>query len=137
MSVVPRTGANRRASALSRISIRHVFRTADGKPYAECVIRRYFAIAKAIAKITRRVRLHDLRHSFASGLASQGMTPLVLRDLLGHTTTKQTERYARPNASVADAVRAALDGTKSGQQGHRSGHPDVKESLVVLPSTKF
>jgi integrase len=87
----------------------HVFLTPDGKPYAEVVVRRYFEIAKSLAGITRRVRIHDLRHSFASNLASQGFSPLVLRDLLGHTTTKQTERYARPNAMILDSVRAALD----------------------------
>lgn len=37
---------------------------------------------------------HDLRHSCASLLINMG-TPLeVVRDILGHTTVKTTERYA-------------------------------------------
>jgi integrase len=88
---------------------RHVFLTEQGKPYAEVMFRRYFKIAKAIAGITRRFRPHDLRHTFASDLASAGFSTLVLRDLLGHKTTEQSERYARPNPLVAEAVRDALD----------------------------
>jgi len=87
----------------------HVFLTEEGIPYPEITIRRYFAIAKSIAGITRRFRINDLRHTFASDLASDGFSTLVLRDLLGHTTTKQSERYARPNPQVAEAVRASLE----------------------------
>lgn len=87
----------------------HVFLTEEGIPYPEITIRRYFAIAKSIAGIKRRFRINDLRHTFASDLASDGFSTLVLRDLLGHTTTKQSERYARPNSQVAEAVRASLE----------------------------
>jgi site-specific recombinase XerD len=40
------------------------------------------------------VRLHDLRHSFASFLVNQGVSLYVVQDLLGHTQPRTTQRYA-------------------------------------------
>lgn len=39
-------------------------------------------------------RIHDLRHTFASWLVSEGVELIKVRDLLGHTSVKMTERYA-------------------------------------------
>jgi len=86
----------------------YVLVTPDGKPYSESTIKRYFTTAKAIAGITRRFRFHDQRHTFASTLASKGINSFTLRDLLGHTSTRTTERYARPSTEALAAVAAAL-----------------------------
>jgi len=40
------------------------------------------------------VNFHDLRHSCASLLINYGVPLEVIRDILGHTTVKTTERYA-------------------------------------------
>lgn len=42
----------------------------------------------------KEVRLHDLRHSFASILINSGRTLYEVQHLLGHTQVKTTERYA-------------------------------------------
>jgi integrase len=52
------------------------------------------------------VRFHDLRHSCASLLVNMGMPLEVIRDILGHTTVKTTERYAHLDTA---AQRTALD----------------------------
>jgi integrase len=40
------------------------------------------------------VRLHDLRHSFASFLVNEGVSLYVVQKLLGHTHAHTTQRYA-------------------------------------------
>ena len=40
------------------------------------------------------VRLHDLRHSFASYLVNRGVSLYIVQGLLGHTQIKTTQRYA-------------------------------------------
>src|SRR5262249_13108610 len=40
------------------------------------------------------VRLHDLRHSFASALVSGGLNLPVIGQLLGHTQPRTTHRYS-------------------------------------------
>jgi integrase len=52
------------------------------------------------------VRIHDLRHSFASVPAASGESMLVLRSLLGHKNVATTERYAHLGD---DPVKRAAD----------------------------
>src|SRR5262249_38950142 len=40
------------------------------------------------------VRLHDLRHSYASFLVNQGVSLYVVQGLLGHAHSRTTQRYA-------------------------------------------
>lgn len=51
-------------------------------------------------------RLHDLRHSYASVLASKGASLLLIGKLLGHSNPQTTARYAH---LVDDLVTAAND----------------------------
>jgi integrase len=52
------------------------------------------------------VRLHDLRHSFASILASSGLSLPIVGALLGHSQPRTTARYAH---LYDDALRAATE----------------------------
>ena len=40
------------------------------------------------------VRMHDLRHSFASAMVNSGMTLYDVKQILGHSNIRTTERYA-------------------------------------------
>jgi integrase len=40
------------------------------------------------------VRIHDLRHSFASVAAASGLSLPIIGALLGHTQPQTTQRYA-------------------------------------------
>ena len=69
------------------------------------------------------VRLHDLRHSFASVAASGGQSLIVIGKMLGHSQPGTTARYAHlgddPVKAATDAVgrhiAAAMDGAGSGE----------------------
>ena len=53
------------------------------------------------------VRLHDLRHSFASALVNDGKDLYVVQRLLGHANIKATQRYAHlAPETLADAAEA-------------------------------
>lgn len=92
---------------------RNVFVNADGSRIADITLRRAFLRAKRIAGITRRFRFHDLRHTAACTLASAGVLLQVIQKILGHTSSKMTERYVRvSDAAVAEATRA-LDARNS------------------------
>ncbi len=64
------------------------------------------------------VRIHDLRHTFASVGASMGMSLHMLGRLLGHTQAATTSRYAHlaqePVRSAADAIGAEMMRQASG-----------------------
>ena len=53
------------------------------------------------------VRLHDLRHSFASALVNGGKGLYAVQQLLGHANGKATQRYAHlSRETLADAAEA-------------------------------
>ena len=52
------------------------------------------------------LRLHDLRHSFASFLVNNGVSLYVVQGLLGHANTKYTQRYAH---LTPDTLRDAAE----------------------------
>jgi integrase len=69
------------------------------------------------------VRLHDLRHSFASVAASGGQSLVVIGKMLGHSKATTTARYAHladdPVKAASEAVgrhiATAMDGGTSGE----------------------
>jgi integrase len=53
------------------------------------------------------VRLHDLRHSFASALVNDGQSLYTVQQLLGHANVKATQRYAHlSRETLANAAQA-------------------------------
>ena len=60
------------------------------------------------------VRVHDLRHSYASYLASSGMSLPVIGALLGHSSPATTNRYAhlldQPLRDATERIDAIVDG---------------------------
>lgn len=56
-----------------------------------------------------RVSWHDLRHSFASHLASAGAPLKAVQDLMGHRTIEMTMRYAHLAPDVRHAAIALLE----------------------------
>jgi integrase len=107
----------------------HVFPGADGNPRTDLKrtwlsVCRKADLAEQVPKRNRRgqvlvddrgqrimtwratVRIHDLRHTYASILASQGLSLPIIGALLGHTQPQTTARYAH---LLDDPLRAATE----------------------------
>ena len=79
----------RRAHAIGKGEF--VFVTNSGKPIT--------SIGRAFARLRKQTgiddfRPHDLRHNYASLLASEGVSLQIIGKLLGHTQPATTNRYA-------------------------------------------
>ena len=83
--------------------------------------RRYTTISKQWDKFRKEagfphLRIHDLRHQFASMLINQGVSLITVKELLGHAQVATTERYSHltidsmANASgrVSDILNGAM-----------------------------
>ena len=75
---------------------------AKGKPVHE--VKRFWQSIREQAGIPD-VRIHDLRHTFASLLVSGGMSLPMIGRLLGHTQVQTTHRYSH---LFDDPLRAGL-----------------------------
>lgn len=73
---------------------RFVFLEKDGSEVSYGHVYRRFRKAQKKAGISRLIRFHDLRHSFASNFMMNGGNVFDLQKLLGHTDIKMTMRYA-------------------------------------------
>jgi integrase len=78
------------------------------------------------------VRLHDLRHSFASVGAAGGLSLPVIGALLGHRHATTTARYAHLSA---DPLRAANDavGARIAAAMNRATQVATCVDVVALP----
>lgn len=77
-----------------------------GKPYTS-ISNVWYRIRKA-AGLTSNVRIHDLRHTFASMLVSSGNSLYAVQQILGHSDPKVTMRYAHLSAkTLREAANAA------------------------------
>jgi integrase/recombinase XerD len=65
--------------------------------------------AAEMAGIAKRVRVHTLRHSFATHLLDQGVDLRVIQQMLGHTNIDTTARYAQVSPQLVSITRSPLD----------------------------
>lgn len=61
----------------------------NGKPMEQGFIRRVFKTILTKAELKHR-RVHEARHAFASHLLSQGVSPVYVKEQLGHTSIQMT-----------------------------------------------
>ena len=92
----------------------HVFTRENGEPWHPDRVRILFGQAVAALDVPR-IRLHDLRHTWATLALQAGIHPKVVQERLGHANIAITmDRYAHvlPNLqeSAAELVAALVDG---------------------------
>jgi integrase len=83
-----------------------------------------------------KVRLHDLRHSFASFAVADGAALFVLGKVLGHTQARTTEKYAHlrddPLRALTDRTAATIDGAM--QAGAKKGRAGTTSAARPAPA---
>ena len=71
------------------------------------------------------VRIHDLRHAFASVAASSGMGLPIIGKLLGHSQPQTTARYAHLAADPLKEAAASVAGTIAAAMQISNGDSEV------------
>jgi site-specific recombinase XerD len=80
-----------------------------GRPPTQAAVRSAFAAAGEQAGITKPVRPHVLRHSFATHLLDAGTDVRVIQTLLGHESLQTTMRYTRVSTTLMQRTPSPLD----------------------------
>jgi integrase len=112
--VVPLSGPTKRllAELRQRTNSPWVFPADSAPGHRVAVQKAWLTICKA-ARITG-LRIHDLRHSFASQLVNEGASLPLIGSLLGHSNPVTTSRYAHlfddPQRQAVERVAKALIG---------------------------
>jgi len=107
----------------------YVFTRGNGQPARS--IREAFLGACERAKLNG-LRFHDLRHTFATRLATSGVDIVTVQRLLGHQTLAMTQRYAHPTS--ADMRRAIHSLNDLDRVRHNRGTVDTMRPTVVALS---
>jgi integrase len=66
------------------------------------------------AGIDRKIRVRDLRHAHASWVLAGGADVQIVRERLGHSSLRATERYLHTLPDAGDTALAALAHTRNG-----------------------
>lgn len=75
------------------------------------------------------LRMHDLRHQFASFLVNDGRTLYEVQKILGHSDAKVTERYA--HLSLATLQAASNSASVAMKRGGRTEAPESEAAMVA------
>ena len=86
-----------------------VFCQADGRPIDPRTLNRQFSQALDRAGLPA-IRLHDARHSFATWLLEQGVSPKVVQTMLGHSSIAVTlDIYRHVSLDLEKQAAATLN----------------------------
>jgi len=84
----------------------------QGVPYAKysaSSIRKVFYRALKNAKILKSVKLHGLRHSYATHLLEHGIDLRYIQTLLGHSSPKTTEIYTHVSTQKLSRIPSPIE----------------------------
>lgn len=96
-----------------------LFEGPDGRPYSASSVNKIIKRSARAAGITKRVSAHTLRHSFATHMLEQGTDLRYIQTLLGHESSRTTERYTQVTRKGFENLVSPLDrlGDLGGNKG--------------------
>ena len=91
----------------------HIIFTRSGESPDRRLAHRRFKKALKSAGVPTRFRVHDLRHTFGTTLAANGVDLRSIQELMGHSNIRTTMQYlhAVPNRMKGAVETLGLDGT--------------------------
>lgn len=109
-----------------------VFPSSDGTPIDHANVRNRILDPALRRAGLRRIRFHDLRHTFASVLINQGENLKYVQTQLGHSSIKTTvDRYGHLMPESHRGATARLDSTLFGDTV-----PSLDDKMLTRPLTK-
>jgi len=97
--------------------------------HSDSEFRRAFKRALERAGLPRTIRIHDLRHTFASWLAMKGVPLQQIKDLLGHSQITTTLRYSHLNPDILRKAVSVLEEDPSAPKGPQAQKQE-KEKII-------
>lgn len=80
-----------------------------GKHLTERTAQKIFEQALAASEIGKKASIHSLRHSFATHLLEGGIDIRYIQELLGHQSSRTTERYTHVSIKDIRRIKSPLD----------------------------
>jgi integrase len=144
--MLPDSKTGRKAVHLNppALDVLHAIPRLEGNPYVICGEkpgRHLVNLEKPWRRIRKAaklddVRLHDLRHSFASVAASGGQSLVVIGKMLGHSQPATTARYAHladdPVKAATNAVGSYIAAAMAGGSGDVVDLPNSRRATPKL-----
>lgn len=115
----------------------YVFTNKKGEEINPHHLYRRFHQAQRNAGMTKLIRFHSLRHTYASAYVNSGRSIYSLQKLLGHTDIKMTERYSHHSI---EALHESMRGFSLGkvndqiQSESTTNIIDLKDRIIEQPN---
>lgn len=96
-----------------------LFEGPGGKRYSPRSVNNIVHRAAVLAGIRKGVSAHTLRHSFATHLLEHGVDLRYIQALLGHESSRTTERYTHVTTKGFSQIKSPLDHLKIDFEPHK------------------
>jgi len=117
----------------NRESLRGWIFPRKGKPISQNSIRNVFKRILTKAGL-QNIRLHDIRHTFASQLLSLGVTPVYVKEQLGHSSIKMTvDIYGHLIPTGNRDMINQLDGVQPNATYTQPENKNAKQAIDLTP----